>query len=310
MIIKGPHNNIRYTRLGKTNGSCKLASPIIEVKCDKCNKVFIERCDVFDKRKKHINKEYCGQCAIPLLCSYAGYRGTHNEDGTVKLNKGNFSTERVKAMTEEEYSHFCETRKIGSRAFHDKINSDPVLKEAHYKKVFKNSKIGYVSKAQKDIYEILKDDGFELEQYIKEVGITVDMVNFKTKTVIEYNGDFWHANPRLYQPDDYMEVLKMTAKEKWTKDRKRRFALRNCGFEVMVIWENEWKNDRERVFKKLKVLKDDNWIIPKWHEIGEVVKSKKMKNIELDKNKYVPLKEVDKYLKDGWEYGHISRKIS
>jgi len=35
-----------------------------------------------------------------------------------------------------------------------------------------------------------------------------------------------------------------------------------------------------------------------------------MKNIKLNKNKYIPLKEVDKYLKDGWEYGHISRKIS
>jgi len=56
MIIKGPHNNIRYTRLGKTNGSCKLASPIMEVKCDKCNKIFIERCDVFDKRKNILIK--------------------------------------------------------------------------------------------------------------------------------------------------------------------------------------------------------------------------------------------------------------
>jgi len=93
--------------------------------------------------------------------------------------------------------------------------------------------------------------------------------------IIEYSGDFWHANPRLYQPDDYIEVLKMTAKEKWTKDRKRRFALRKCGFEVMVIWETEWKNARQKVFEKLKTLKNNCWVIPKWYEIGETTKTKK-----------------------------------
>jgi len=38
------------------------------------------------------------------------------------------------------------------------------------------------------------------------------------------------------------------------------------------------------------------------------VKTKKMKNEMLDINKYVLLKDVDEYLKNGWEYGYIPRK--
>lgn len=62
------------------------------------------------------------------------------------------------------------------------------------------------------------------------------------------------------------------------------------------------------MFKKISTFKKKDWVLPKWWEIGETVKTKMMKNVSLDKNKYVPLDKVDEYLKNGWEYGTISRK--
>lgn len=306
MILYYSYNELKFTTKGKIHNSCKLAHPLYKVKCEKCDKIFKENSKVFEKRLSLINKEYCGKCARPLMASLAGIKGTYNEDGSLKENSGRFSRARVDAMNNEEYEIYKKQRKNATKVLHDKLNSNPELKEEHYKKVFKNSRIGYISRAQRDIANILAEDGFLLEQYVE--GLMCDIVNFEKKVVIEYNGDLFHANPRKYNPDDYIDIIRMTAKEKWKKDYARNFRLRSCGWDVIIIWENEWINNRENILEKLKTFKDENWIVPKWWEIGETTKYKAMKNIKTNKNKYVLLSEVDNHTIDGWELGFISRK--
>jgi len=306
MILKHSHSKLKFTKKGKLHNSCKLAKPIYEVKCDKCNKVFEDKSIVFERRIDLIDKEYCGKCSRPFMASRAGIKGTYNEDGTLKYNKGHFSRERVDAMTDEEYNIFKKQRQNASKNFHKMLNDNPTLKEEHYKKIFKNSTIGYISKAQQEIGNILAVDGFLVEQFVE--GMMCDIVNYEKKIIIEYNGDLFHANPRIYKPTDYIEMIKMTAEEKWKKDRAKNFRLRGFGWQVIVIWENEWNNNRKNVLDKFETFKNKDWDLPKWWEVGESGKSKMMKNIRLDKNKYVKLSEVDEYLSNGWEYGTISRK--
>jgi len=306
MIIEHSHNILKFTKKGKINNSCKKAKPQYKVQCDKCNKVFMDNSVVFEKRLDMINKEYCGKCSRKLMSSLAGIKGSYNEDGSLKENKGRFSRERVDAMSVEEYNIFKKQRQQAAKGFHKKLEENPKEKEKHYKKIFKNSRIGYISKAQQDIGNILKPDGFLVEQFVE--GMMCDIVNFEKKIIIEFNGDLFHTNPRIYKPDDYIEIIKMTAKEKWKKDRAKNFRLRGFGWQVIVIWENEWNNNRQGVLDKFNTFKDAHWDLPKWWEVGETVKSKMMKNISLNKNKYVPLSEVDKHISTGWEYGYISRK--
>ena len=68
----------------------------------------------------------------------AGIGAKFDDNGNLKPNNGRFSTERVENMSEEEYAKFCEQRKTANKIFHDKLNSDPVYREAHYSKIFKN----------------------------------------------------------------------------------------------------------------------------------------------------------------------------
>lgn len=91
------------------------------------------------------------------------------------------------------------------------------------------------------------------------------------------------------------------------KDRAKNFRLRGYGWQVIVIWENEWVNNRENVFKKLATFKEKDWILPKWWEIGELSKHKRMKNVQLDLNKLVLLEEIDTHKQNGWEFGTIKR---
>ena len=62
--------------------------------------------------------------------------------------------------------------------------------------------------------------------------------------MIEINGSYWHANPRIYKKDDLINYpgQTITAFEKWQIDiLKENFALKN-GYRVIAIWDDELKN--------------------------------------------------------------------
>jgi very-short-patch-repair endonuclease len=65
--------------------------------------------------------------------------------------------------------------------------------------------------------------------------------------VLECFGDYWHCNPVLFQEDDYNKSLKMTARNKWAKDARRKVALETKGYVVISFWESDIKEHIERV---------------------------------------------------------------
>jgi hypothetical protein len=66
-----------------------------------------------------------------------------------------------------------------------------------------------------------------------------DYVNQERKHIIEFNGDFWHCNPALYEANFYHPGLKMTAAEKWNLDQQRKEYLESLGYSVTVVWESD-----------------------------------------------------------------------
>lgn len=70
--------------------------------------------------------------------------------------------------------------------------------------------------------------------------------------IIEYNGDFWHANPKKYNPDDILNLPKnkTTANEIWKKDKEKIQFAQDQGYEVLVVWESEFKENKEEVLTK------------------------------------------------------------
>ena len=318
MIIEYPFCKIKFSKNGNYNKNVVIKNNPrfwMKIKCDKCGKEFFELEKVFNKRKKllkefkNINEDLCGKCSKKLMSSIGGIKGQYDENGNLKENKGRFSSERVKKLTEEEYKIYCEQRKKAAESLHNKLTKNSKLFEEHYKKIFKNSKIGYISKSQKEIYELLKDYGFELEQNVE--GLQCDIVNFEKKFIIEFNGDFWHCNPKFYKPDYYHKIKKSTAKEIWKKDRAKNFRLRRLGYQVIVIWEYEWNNEKEKVIKKIKDFIKKDFELPKWWEKEiekEKQKKKWMKNLTLKISKRVSVNEIDEYLKNGWKFGRIFKK--
>ena len=68
-----------------------------------------------------------------------------------------------------------------------------------------------------------------------------DELNEKKKVIVEINGDYVHANPKLYEAKFNVRLRGQSflAEEKWAADAKRSENLRRMGYTVIVVWESD-----------------------------------------------------------------------
>ena len=84
---------------------------------------------------------------------------------------------------------------------------------------------------------------------LKDNACKVDCVLRSKKRVIEFYGDYWHGNPKKYGPDDVIAINRI-AKDKWDYDSLRNKNLKEAGYDVLVIWEDDYKNNPEQVLQQ------------------------------------------------------------
>lgn len=73
---------------------------------------------------------------------------------------------------------------------------------------------------------------------------------FLNGKIIEFNGDFWHANPEFYDKNDIIKANRKIAKDIWDWDSKRLNAVKALGYDILIIWESEYKDDKEKTIEK------------------------------------------------------------
>lgn len=76
------------------------------------------------------------------------------------------------------------------------------------------------------------------------------IIKSNNKKIIEFNGDFWHANPSIYTENWKHKVLNTTAKDLWKKDEYKHNLAKENGFDILIIWEKEWRDNKEDVIKR------------------------------------------------------------
>ena len=74
-----------------------------------------------------------------------------------------------------------------------------------------------------------------------------DFVDIKNKKIIEFQGDLYHANPKLYTNENYIHPYDINIKaiDIWNKDLEKKKIAEKYGFEVLYIWEFDYINDKE-----------------------------------------------------------------
>ncbi len=74
-----------------------------------------------------------------------------------------------------------------------------------------------------------------------------DFVINDIKLIIEFNGDFWHANPKIYSKDFYHPILKKTAIEIWESQNYKNNVAEEHGYEIVEVWESDYKKDKTNI---------------------------------------------------------------
>jgi hypothetical protein len=137
------------------------------------------------------------------------------------------------------------------------LNSKPLeeLNKINARKVKKSG--CFYSKAELEIFNELKKHVAELtDQFAicrdpeeKSKKFYLYDMQYQNK-IIEYNGDFWHANPAKYDESFVNPYTKQTFKQITDKDADKLNLAKKSGYTVKIVWENDYKKDPQRVIQE------------------------------------------------------------
>ncbi len=116
---------------------------------------------------------------------------------------------------------------------------------------------GGKSKISNNLFEKIKNDLSlfgKNERFIRngDIVFKYDFCIKENKKIIEFNGDFWHCIPSLYNFDFYHPIKKMTALQIWEYDLTKEKLARSKGYDYLVIWESEYKLNPEGTINRCK----------------------------------------------------------
>ena len=99
----------------------------------------------------------------------------------------------------------------------------------------------YKSKGHVEIMEILKVLGYEIQDEYVINGKPYDVLIKSRNLLIEFNGTFWHRDPRVekYRNDPLSPSI-------WKRDSEKIDSAKNNGYDIKVIWQSDWENCQDK----------------------------------------------------------------
>lgn len=91
------------------------------------------------------------------------------------------------------------------------------------------------------------------EYIVPNTKYCVDGYNIDTNTIYEFQGDFWHGNPDIYDLNEINTKLNVTFGELYFNTIDKIKLLNDMGFKVIEMWENDWRNGIKAVKKLQRV---------------------------------------------------------
>lgn len=73
----------------------------------------------------------------------------------------------------------------------------------------------------------------------------------KLKLAFEFDGNYWHADPRLYKSDDIIEHKSITAKEIWERDKEKDILCELSDIKLIRVKEYDWDNNQNKIKEEI-----------------------------------------------------------
>ena len=238
--------------------------------CSRCGK------PIFDKSKTGL----CGECYkhFGKYGSNNPFFGKHHSKETIEDLKAKCSESSKKMWENSEYrkkviegatglkrsEEFKETqRKNALKQFKD-INQREIRSEK-MKETWKSGRIVYTEHPSINRSKIEKEFISKLEEKIPNGLITESSIKYIDNNsnrwlfpdiiyknyIIEFNGDYWHANPKKFKADDLIDKKGITAQEQWEEDKRKKEIYESLGYKVIYVWESDFKENKEEILNKI-----------------------------------------------------------
>ena len=98
--------------------------------------------------------------------------------------------------------------------------------------------IYYLETTLPNIQHFYSENG---EYIVKSTSYKADGYDKDTNTIYEFHGDFWHGNPKLYDPNEINRVTGKKYGQLFNKTLKKELIIKNLGYNYKCIWEHQWK---------------------------------------------------------------------
>lgn len=253
-------------RSGMTNGNSRMTASEFDRKSRSpyCVEFYI---------RKYPNKtiEECEQLRKEFHDKLKTYRKRENNKACIEYWRSHYpdkTEEEVDKMYREYQGSRCSTleqykEKYGDELGVEKFNERQKIWKA---KLNLNMLLNGDGRSPQSKYavhcisEVCKHLGIEYpkkEKYISN-GINNFAYDFCYENkIIEFNGDYWHCNPDLFDEDFYNTRKRMTAKQIWESDKYKKSVAEQYGYKVLYIWELEYNECPEAAIKKCIDFIDD-----------------------------------------------------
>lgn len=139
------------------------------------------------------------------------------------------------------------------RIFYNNRNNLPLCYECHPRNPLKEEElfeyINEIYKGEISLHNHKILNGKELDVYLPEL-----------KLAFEFDGTYWHADPRFFKPDDVIQQKNLMAHEIWEYDKQKELMCSNVGVTLIRIKEYEWSNENEQTKDFIRRIINENSI--------------------------------------------------
>ena len=102
------------------------------------------------------------------------------------------------------------------------------------------------SKGQLELCSLLKEIDSNLTEEFRIDSKPFDAFLPSNNLLFEFNGTYWHLDPRVYEPLYWDKFREKYAYEIWRKDNLKNMSAMKQGYKVITIWQIDWDSCEDK----------------------------------------------------------------
>jgi hypothetical protein len=160
----------------------------------------------------------------------------YNYESTIYINSKtnvNIVCKDHGKFTQNPYNHL---KGCGCRQCITNTHSKQCIEWIQFMEIYLNK---YIQHVLNDGEFIITGTKYKADGYIKD-----------TNTILEFNGDYWHGNPNVYDNcASFPHNPKLTFGHMYQKTVDKTKQLKELGYNVIELWESDWIKAKKAVIK-------------------------------------------------------------